>query len=120
MFIVMPAICGLQARFTISEGPVYAITGSLSTRFFASGRGDALSPVAECLGLAAGMFVSADRSQSSSWESSEAVASSGVSEKPQESAFTGARCARSSITGCPGLRMSRIWMSFPSWWKVAI
>ena len=40
------------------------------------------------------------------------------SDELQPSALICARCARSSMTGCPGLRMSRIWMSDESMWKV--
>ena len=36
VFIVIGAICGDQARFVISFCPEYAITGSVSTRFFPS------------------------------------------------------------------------------------
>lgn len=40
VFIVMPAICGDQARLVISLGAVYAITGSVMTLFLTSGRGE--------------------------------------------------------------------------------
>ena len=68
-----PAICGDHAMFAISLAPVYAITGSVITRFFASGRGE-LSPVLAFRGDAAGFAcaVYGDRSHSSSWQSSPA------------------------------------------------
>ncbi len=46
------------------------------------------------------------------------MASSCESVELQPSAFTCERCALSSITGCPGLRTSRIWISVPSMWNV--
>ena len=67
-----PAICGDHAIFAISLAPVYAITGSVITRFFASGRGE-LSPVLAFRGDAAGFCdVCPDRSHSRSWQSSAA------------------------------------------------
>ena len=70
VFIAIPAICGDHAMFVISLAPVYAITGSDTTRFFASGRGE-LSPVLAFRGDAAGFCdVYDERSQTSSCESS--------------------------------------------------
>ena len=69
--MVMPAICGDHAMFTISLAPVYAITGSVITRFFASGRGE-LSPVDAFRGDAAVFCVYGAMSQRSSWQSSAA------------------------------------------------
>ena len=66
-----PAICGDHARFAISLAPVYAITGSVITRFFASGRGE-LSPVDAFRGDAAVFWVYGAMSQRSSWQSSAA------------------------------------------------
>ena len=75
VFIDMPAICGDHARLEISLAPVYAITGSVTTRFFASGRGE-LSPVLAFRGDAAGFCdVYDERSQTSSCESSPVRAS---------------------------------------------
>ena len=74
VFICMPAICGDHAMFTISLAPVYAIAGSVTTRFFASGRGE-LTPVIAFRGDAAGFCdVCPDRSHSNSWQSSAAGA----------------------------------------------
>lgn len=67
--IVMPAICGDHARLLISLGPVYAMTGSATMRFFTSGRGE-LRPELGFLGDVDGMLVYGLRSQSSSWQSS--------------------------------------------------
>ena len=77
VFICMPAICGDHAMFTISLAPVYAIAGSVTTRFFASGRGE-LSPVDAFRGdadaaAAAAFCVCPARSHSSSWQSSPGV-----------------------------------------------
>ena len=71
VFICMPAICGDHAMFTISLAPVYAITGSVITRFFASGRGE-LNPVDAFRGDAAVFCVYGAMSQRSSWQSSAA------------------------------------------------
>ncbi len=40
LFIVIPLIKGDQARLVIGLGAVYAITGSVTTRFFTSGLGE--------------------------------------------------------------------------------
>jgi hypothetical protein len=40
VFIVIACICGDHARFVISLLAVYAITGSVTIRFFTSGRGE--------------------------------------------------------------------------------
>ena len=71
VFIDMPAICGDHARLEISLAPVYAITGSLITRFFASGRGE-LSPVLAFRGDVAAFCadVYGERSHRRSWQSS--------------------------------------------------
>ncbi len=50
---------------------------------------------------------------------SPAVANKGFSADPHPRALAAALCAFSSITGWPGLRMSRIWMSQLSMLKVA-
>ena len=71
VFIAIPAICGDHAMFVISLAPVYAITGSVITRFFASGRGE-LSPVDAFRGDAAVFCVYGAMSQRSSWQSSAA------------------------------------------------
>lgn len=63
--IVIPAICGDHAIFTISDCPVYAITGSEMMRFLASGRGE-LSPELAFRGDAAGTWVYPEISQSKS------------------------------------------------------
>lgn len=131
--IVIPAICGDHARLEISLWPVYAMTGSATTRFLTSGRGE-LSPELAFRGEAAGTCMYGTMSQSRSWQSSAGgrisvvsfiilrkreegvptVASNGLSVELHPRAFTGALWACSSMTGCPGLRMSRIWMSCPS------
>ena len=66
-----PAICGDHAMFAISLAPVYAITGSVITRFFASGRGE-LSPVLAFRGDVAAFCadVYGERSHRRSWQSS--------------------------------------------------
>jgi hypothetical protein len=48
VFIVIGAICGDQAKFVISFCPEYAMTGSVSTRFFPS---DGLGELNRELGL---------------------------------------------------------------------
>lgn len=40
VFITIPGIGGDQARFVICPGAVYAITGSVTTFFLTSGRGE--------------------------------------------------------------------------------
>jgi hypothetical protein len=67
VFIVIPAMGGDQARFVISLGAVYAITGSVMTRFFTSGRGELSRALA---GRGEPGSVCGDKSHKRSWQSS--------------------------------------------------
>lgn len=109
------------------------MTGSAIIRFFTSGRGELKREFAGPRGEVT-FWVNAERSHRSNWQSSPittvfsyrtngdavweiqlpAVAKRGFSFEPQPNALTWARCALSSITGWPGLRMSRICISDPS------
>ena len=69
VFIVIPAICGDQAKLVISACAEYAMTGSVTIRFFTSGRGELRRELAGPRGEVT-FCVYAARSQSSNWQSS--------------------------------------------------
>lgn len=72
VFIVIPAICGDQAKLVISACAEYAMTGSVTILFFTSGRGELKREFAGPRGEVI-FCVYAARSQSSNWQSSPVI-----------------------------------------------
>ena len=98
VFIVIPAICGDQAKLVISACAEYAMTGSVTIRFFTSGRGELRREFAGPRGEVT-FCVYAARSQSSNWQSSPVNLSSNVNQDTRR--WHTSCCQQRALVGSP-------------------